>query len=53
MNDIIKIINSNQLLGIIIKSENISEGINFITDSNSSFQIACIHHQTGRIIEPH
>lgn len=53
MSDIIKILNNNQLLGMIIKSANRSEGINFLTDSSSSLQLACMHHKKGYNIQPH
>ena len=53
MNDIIKIYLENRLLGIIIKSEYKSDGINFLTDHSSPFQIACMHHKPRHEIKPH
>lgn len=44
---------NNNLLAIIIKKNFDIEGIHFFTPDDFSQQLAYMHHQTGKIIEPH
>ncbi|GBG57993.1 hypothetical protein SPFL3102_01713 [Sporomusaceae bacterium FL31] len=47
------IMHNNNLLAIIIKKNFDIEGIHFFTPDDFSQQLAYMHHQTGKIIEPH
>jgi hypothetical protein len=48
-----KIEHGKQLLAIIISHEFNEEGIHFFTPVDFSQQLAYMHHQPGKIIEPH
>ena len=43
----------NRLLAMIIRNEYQCEGVDFITPSENSQQVAYMHHQTGKDIDAH
>ena len=43
----------HKLLAIIIRNEYLSEGVDFITPTEFSQQIAYMHHPTGKVIDAH
>jgi len=43
----------DKLLAMIIRNDYICEGVDFITPSEYSQQVAYMHHQTGKVIEAH
>ena len=43
----------NRLLAIIIRNDYQCEGVDFITPSEYSQQVAYMHHPTGKIIDAH
>lgn len=45
--------NKNEILAMIIKNDYFCDGINFITPSDYSQQMAYMHHEKGHIIAPH
>ena len=45
--------NSGNLLARVIRSEDISEGKNFITDNDSEFQLASFNLEKDTVIEKH
>ena len=48
-----QIIHDEVMLGIIIPSSFQKEGIHFFTPDDFSQQLAYMHHQSGKIIDPH
>lgn len=48
-----KVINNNELLAIIIRSDRSKEGIDFFTPNDFSQQVAYMNHKQGHLIEAH
>ena len=48
-----KIANESQILGIIIKKNYVSQGIEFFTSENDSQQLGYMNRPTGYVIPPH
>jgi mannose-6-phosphate isomerase-like protein (cupin superfamily) len=44
---------NDKVLAIVVRSHDFAEGINFVTPSNFSQQLAHMHHPTGKVILPH
>lgn len=53
MGQIEKVEKKNRLLAMIIRNEYQCEGVDFITPSEYSQQVAYMHHQTGKDIDAH
>lgn len=53
MGQIEKVQKKNRLLAMIIRNEYQCEGVDFITPSEYSQQVAYMHHQTGKDIDAH
>jgi hypothetical protein len=47
------IFNKEKLLAIIIRQDYKADGIQFFTPNDFSQQLAYMHHQRGKIIDPH
>lgn len=43
----------NKLLAMIIRNDHTCEGVDFITPSEYSQQVAYMHHPTGKVIDAH
>lgn len=48
-----KIKKKDKIIAIIIQSEYTSEGVDFVTPSDYSQQVAYMHHPSGKIIDAH
>lgn len=44
---------SNNLMALLIKDGHFSQGIEFLTDSDSYMQVAFMSHPEGHVIKPH
>lgn len=48
-----RIVNNNDLLAVIIKSDFYEKGIHFFTPNDFSQQLAYMNHPVGKVIPPH
>ena len=53
MESIEEIKKKNRILAIIIRNNYVCEGVDFITPSEYSQQVAYMHHLTGKVIDAH
>jgi len=53
MGQIEEVRKKNRLLAMIIRNDYICEGVDFITPSEYSQQVAYMHHQKGKLIDAH
>ncbi len=53
MGQIEEVKKKNRLLAMIIRNNYICEGVDFITPSEYSQQVAYMHHPTGKVIDAH
>ncbi|RKI88656.1 hypothetical protein D7V94_18945 [Parablautia intestinalis] len=53
MGQVEEIRKKNKLLAIIIRNDYTCEGVNFITSSEYSQQVAYMHHPKGKVIDAH
>lgn len=48
-----QIVRNNKILALILHGNHESEGVNFITSKENSFQVGILDHKQGSIIKPH
>lgn len=53
MSYLLEIKKKNKIIAIIIKSNYICDGVDFITPNEFSQQLAYMHHPTGKVIDAH
>ncbi len=52
-NTIIKVVNKELIIAIIVKNNYTSKGIHFFTENELSQQLAYMRHPAGKVIKPH